>query len=161
MFRAEQIRESSSFYLTVFLTFLIRFLSVFRTKHNKLRRGLHSPEWVFELDFYFPRVCPQAVSEQQPAVIGFPHYLNSSSIFDLSAISKPIHHQRLLRRKGHLESSVLAQSYDHRFGELVQVVWVKFRYICVKHSLNQFDIHCCVNILYSSTIEGSKLYLQQ
>lgn len=117
------------------ILFFVCFVRVFfPTQHNKLRCSLHNSKWVFELNFYFPCVRPQAVSEQQAAVIGFPGNLDPSSVFDLRAVSKPAHHQRLLGSKGHLESGILTNSYDHRFGELVKVIRVKLGHICAKHS---------------------------
>lgn len=114
-------------------------ICLFCTKHNKLSFGLHSSKWVFELDLYFPCVCLQTVSEQQPTVIGLPHDLNSSSVFELSAILKPTDQQRFLRSKGHLKGSVLPHFYYNRLGELVKVVWVKFRYIYKSQSIIQFN----------------------
>lgn len=122
----------------------------FPTQNNKLRCCLHNPKWVFELNFYFPSVRPQAVSEQQAAVIGFPGNLDPSSVFDLRTVSKPAHRQRLLRSKGHLECGILANSYDHRFGELVKVIRVELGDVCAK--CNPISLLGKYHIMYGTSL---------
>lgn len=124
-----------------------------------MRCSLHSPKRVFELNFYFPCVRPQAVSEQQAAVIGFPGNLDPSSVFDLRTVSKPAHRQRLLRSKGHLECGILANSYDHRFGELVKVIRVELGYICAKCSPISLHSKCHIKMVH--LCNSLQYYLQQ
>lgn len=109
------------------------------TENKKLRGCLRGPKWTFKLNLNFPRVCPQAVPEEQPAVIGLPHNLYSSSIFDLDAIPRPVDNQSLLRGKGHFESGVLAHAHCQRLAELVKVVRVKFRYVYNAQSLIKYN----------------------
>ncbi|KAJ0023108.1 hypothetical protein NQD34_003007 [Periophthalmus magnuspinnatus] len=69
----------------------------------------------------------RAVFEQQPTVVGLPHDLHSTTIFDFGAIFEPTDHQSLLRWEGHLKGCILTHSDYHRLGEFMKLIWVKFR----------------------------------
>ena len=78
-------------------------------------------------------VAPQAVSEQQAAVVGLLHDLGPGSVLQLHAVLKPPNHQAILGRVGHLEGGVLPHADDDGPGELMEIVGVKHGHVCQGH----------------------------